>query len=142
MIPISLVVGTVNGVKSAGVFKLIIGSLILNVLAPMLTLLPVTVKLPPIVTLPDITAIPPTYKLPPIPVPPVTCKAPVVVLVAAVAEVCVVTPLDVSVVNAPVAVVLAPIGKLSANPPVIRALPVLKFVITPSVAYTFATLLI
>ena len=85
---------------------------------------------------------PPTYKLPCIPVPPVTCNAPLVVLVAAAAEVNVNAPLAASVVNAPVAAVLAPIGNASAYPPAIRALPVEKFVTTPRVAYTFATLLI
>ena len=48
----SLSVGVVNGVKSLDVFKLMIGSVILSVVAPMLTLLPVTFKLPAMLTFP------------------------------------------------------------------------------------------
>ena len=72
------------------------------------------------------------------PTPPVTCRAPVPVLVESVLFVSVVTPLAVNVVNAPVAAVLAPMGKLSAYPPVIRALPVLKFVACAVVAVRLA----
>ena len=69
---------------------------------------PWTVKFPVTVMLP------PTFKLAPIPTPPVTTTAPVVVLSDCVAAVNVVAPVAVNVVKAPVALVFAPIGKLSA----------------------------
>ena len=54
------------------------------------------------------------FKLPPMPTPPVTTNAPLVVPLDACELVSVVRSLAVSVVNAPVAAVLAPMAKLSA----------------------------
>ena len=75
------------------------------------------------------------FKLPPTPAPPTTTSAPVVVFELAVPEAATILPELVNapdidnVVNAPVAATLAPIGKLSAYPPVTTALAVLKFVV-------------
>ena len=63
----------------------------------------------------DVTnAFPATCKLPPMPTPPVTTNAPEVLSVLSVASVNLTKSEASSVVNAPVAVVFAPIGKLSA----------------------------
>ena len=83
-------------------------SLILTVVESTYVVLPLTNRLPVTVTFP------PTFKFAPIPTPPVTTNAPVVVLSDCVLLVNVTLPFASIVVNAPVALVFAPIAKLSA----------------------------
>ena len=86
----------------------------------------------------------PALILPLTPRPPTTTNAPVVVFVLAVPEAATMFPdtiavlLVVNVVNAPVLAELASIGEPFILPPLITALAVLKFVVTPVVAYTLA----
>ena len=112
----------VNGAKLANVCRLITESCIVKSCVPKVVVLPLTYKFPSTVKFLCMNT------LPPMPAPPVTTKAPFSLSVASRELVIVTLPEAVSVVNAPVAAVLAPTAKLSAYPLVMTALPVDKLV--------------
>ena len=102
------------------------------VVALIVVVVPLTVKFPVTVNAP------PTFKFSLIPTPPVTTRVPVVILVLAVFCVNVVAAFEVSVVNAPVFLVLAPILMLLIVPAVLGLIVIVPVPVGLNVTDAFA----